>query len=86
MSDKEKMPVSILDIAIARGAETDKDGSINGGEFEKLGLPFFGGCAGCGASIAAYNMYPTNRGYVACKDCVGDHGFATVEEFEKETA
>lgn len=76
-------PITILDVAEARGVQAGPDGSISGGEFERVGLPLFGGCEGCGASIAAYNAYPSKTGYIRCGDCIGDLGFASVEEFER---
>lgn len=80
------MAITVLDVAVARGAKQGADGSINGGEFHRLGLPFFGGCLHCHASIAAYNAYPTKTGYLMCKDCCesSEQGYSTVEEFEAE--
>ena len=40
----------------------------------------FGGCSVCGASITAYNACPSRRQYWCCEDCIGDDGYATVEE------
>lgn len=74
--------ITILDVAMARGAKTDDDGGINLEEFEKLGLPMFGGCVGCGESLAAYNAYPTTSGYIACRECSHKSGFETVQAFE----
>lgn len=75
-------PVTILDVALAHGARQDAAGAISGAEFERLGLPMLGGCQGCAASIAAYNAYPSKTGYLQCKDCIGELGFATVAEFD----
>jgi hypothetical protein len=77
--------VSILDVAFARGVK-EVDGTINGAEFERVGLPFMGGCQGCGASIAAYNAYPSKSGYLQCRDCIEGIGFASVEDFERQEA
>lgn len=75
------MAITILDLAIHRGAQKDEDGSINCAEIEQVGLPFMGGCVRCGACIAAYNAAPTTTGYLACaKDCAQDIGYDTVEE------
>ena len=40
-----------------------------------------GGCEGCHATLAAYNAYPSTSGYWRCADCIGQTGFATVEDF-----
>ena len=79
-----KMPVSILDIAKSRGVKEEADGSISGQEFERVGLAIMGGCKGCHAAIAAYNAYPSHSGYWACDECIGDTGFETAEEFNRE--
>lgn len=74
-------PITILDLALHRGAQKDEDGSINGSEIEKTGLPFLGGCEVCGACVGAYNACPSKSGYLRCaSECIGDTGFATVEE------
>ncbi len=75
---------TILDIAIARGVKKDDNGSINGGEFNRVGLPFMGGCQNCGATIAAYNSYPGTNGLLVGGCCVEMvEVFETVEAFEK---
>ena len=69
-------PVTILDLAtyiLGRPAETGQD-------FLDAELPIMGGCEGCYASIAAYNAYPSHSGYLRCKDCISQDGFATVEQ------
>jgi len=80
----DKKAISTFEIAVAKGAKQGQDGGINGAEFERLGLPFLGGCCRCYVSIAAYNMYPTKYGYVMCRECVDpeEDGFSTVEEFD----
>jgi hypothetical protein len=78
--------VTCLDVALARGARRDENGAITGSEFDRVGIPLFGGCLTCGASIAAYNAYPTTTGYLRCAGCVesaGD-GYETVRAFEWE--
>ena len=78
--------ITALQVAIARGATARADGSIDGGEFERTGIPLFGGCCRCGASIAAYNAFPGQNGYWHCDECIeGDGGFETVEQFEEST-
>ncbi len=75
------MAITILELAKFRGAKEDADGGMNGGEIERVGLPFMGGCACCGACIAAYNASPSKSGYLKCtNECIGDDGFETVEE------
>jgi hypothetical protein len=76
------MAITILELARHRGVK-EQDGRISGQAFEDVGLPFFGGCQRCGASVAAYNMYPSRSGYVQCEDCIDDEiGFASCEEAE----
>jgi hypothetical protein len=75
--------ITIFDVAEARGVKPNKDGSISMGAFEEVGLPMLGGCQGCGASIAAYNAYPTTTGFLSCEDCCNGIGFETVESFEE---
>lgn len=74
------MAITILQLAIHRGAKVAPDGSVNGEDIEAVGLPFMGGC-GCGACIAAYNACPSKTGFIMCASgCIGDYGFDTVEE------
>lgn len=76
--------VTIWDVAKSRGVKEDENGSISGDEFIKVGLPMWGGCCICQASIAAYNAHPGKGGYLICSDCVTpESGFLTTEEFEK---
>lgn len=74
-------PLTILDIASAMGAKRDETGAISMAEFNRLDLPFFAGCEQCAASLAPYNSYPSQSGFIRCKDCIDDYGFATIEEF-----
>jgi len=79
--------ITILDLALHRGAKADEDGSINGSEFEKVGLPLLGGCELCGACIAAYNACPSKSGYFRCAGedgCIGNSGWESVEEANRE--
>ena len=79
------MPITIRDLALHRGA-LEVNGGINGAEFHRVGLNILGGCAGCGATLAAYNAYPTKSGYWRCADCVYERadGYETVEEANEE--
>jgi hypothetical protein len=71
--------ITIYDVALARGAKATPDGGLSGSEFDRLGLPMFGGCQMCGASIAAYNASPSMTGYLMCSNaCIGDYGFPSV--------
>lgn len=77
------MPITILEVAKARGAKIEADGTMTGQAFNDVGLDILGGCRTCGASIAAYNAYPTRSGYWSCHDCLSPaQGFSTVEDFE----
>lgn len=73
--------ITILDVAYTRLGKSG--GNLTGGDFESVGLQIMGGCEGCGASLAAYNAYPSTTGYWRCRDCLCGAGFKTVEEFEK---
>lgn len=80
MSDNEKGPVTILDLAVFRGAQESESGGFTMGAIESTGLPFMGGCARCGACIAAYNACPSRCGYLMCSSgCIGDDGWDSVE-------
>ena len=68
-------PVTILALALHRGAKTDERGAISGSEFYRVGLDFLGGCARCHATVGAYNACPTRRGVWLCTDCVGEDGW-----------
>lgn len=80
-----KRNVSILDLALHLGAKENADGSgtIDLDAIEAVGLPGMGGCQRCGATLAAYNAYPSKNGYLRCEECLGDNGFTTVEEANK---
>jgi hypothetical protein len=74
-------PVTILQLALYRlGLPADHPGSLDGAQFEGVGLPIMGGCERCHASIAAYNAHPSLTGFLQCSDCIADLGYATVEE------
>ena len=79
--------ITLIDVAVGRGAQQAENGSFSGAEFDKVGLPLTGGCQACGAVIAAYNAAPTKTGWLSCATdaCAGDQGFATIAEFEAFT-
>ena len=75
--------VTILELALSRGLVESEGGGYSAEAIEATGLPFMGGCALCGACIAAYNAAPTKSGFLMCaKECADGHGFATIEEAE----
>jgi hypothetical protein len=76
------MPVTILEVAESRGLKRDADGNATAGAFHEVGLDLIGGCARCGACIAAYNACPSRSGYWCCVGCVGKGGFDTIQQFE----
>lgn len=78
---QRKDPVTILDVAKARGVEV-VDGMINASEFARVGLSVLGGCEVCGAALSAADAYPSRSGYWRCRECLRGTGFATVEEVE----
>lgn len=74
------MPITILDLAIFRGAE-GKDGVYSAEELHRVGLAALGGCGRCQATLAAYNAAPSQSGFWLCvQGCIDDDGFETVEE------
>jgi hypothetical protein len=80
----DKQPfLSVLDIARLRGVK-EVNGTINGGEFIRLGLPFLAGCQHCHATLGPYNAYPSKTGFIQCAECLDytDMGFHTLEQFE----
>lgn len=81
--------ITVLNLAIARGAKIGENG-VSGSEFDRLNLPFMGGCQRCGAMLHAGNMHPTKNGYITGSCCIeGDDGFDSVpqyDEYEREEA
>lgn len=75
--------ITILDVAIARGAHVNADGSINGSEFERLRLPIISGCRFCSETLGAYNAYPSKNGFICCGAHAEGIGFETTDEFEE---
>lgn len=76
-------PITILDVAVSRGAKPCESGGYSGLELERVGFEIFGGCEVCEASIAAFNAHPTLTGFWRCSRCVSDVGFETVEQYEE---
>lgn len=77
--------ITVLELAIHRGAKADAEGGMSFAEIERVGLPGIGGCEVCEATIAAYNASPCRTGYLRCTNtCVGGQGFETVEEANAE--
>ena len=78
------MFITALQVAESRGMVPDSDNGYSGAAFAKVNVPMLGGCAGCHATIAAYNAYPTKTGFWMCDMCVqmSEQGFNTVEEYE----
>lgn len=75
--------ITILDCIKEDKPELKEAESISMFDAIDTGYPFFGGCCKCGASLAAYNMYPSKNGYVMCKGCIegSEMGFNSFEEF-----
>lgn len=72
------IPITVMKWAehrLGREASTEAD-------FTEAGLQMMGGCRGCGATLAAYNAYPSKSGYWACGDCISYDGFGSCEEAE----
>ena len=83
--------ITILDIAKHRGVKVEGDGSVRGDAFEAVDLPIMAGCECCGATLGAFNAYPTDSGYIRCHEDAQEAlglsksmgvGFSTVEAFE----
>ncbi len=75
------MAITLLELAIFRGAKESEDGGMSGSEIERVGLPFMGGCGRCGACVAAYNACPSQTGYIMCASgCIDGIGYETCEE------
>lgn len=73
------MAVTVMELAthrLGRDATTGQD-------YIDARLPMMGGCYVCEASIAAYNAYPSQIGFLMCGDDIGGDGWDTVEEANK---
>ena len=77
------MPITILDYV--KSVVGDKD-LYTAEDCLASGVDIIGGCQSCGATIAAYNAYPSTSGYWRCADCIGEDGFATVADFTAHPA
>jgi hypothetical protein len=77
------MPISILDYVKSKTGDKE---TYTAEDFSSNGVTMLGGCETCGVTIAAYNAYPSKSGYWRCADCIGDHGFTTLTEFEEFAA
>lgn len=78
------MAITIYELAEHRlGENRESTESLNGGEICSVGLPFWGGCEVCGASIAAYNAYPSKSGYLRCSEDIWNDGWDSVEEADE---
>ena len=73
--------ITICDIAIGLKPELNEKESLNGEDFDNLGLPMFGGCQYCGASIAAFNAHPGKNGYLVGSCCATEEN--TITSFEE---
>lgn len=79
------MPITILDLAIHRGAKADAEGAYSAEELARVGFAILGGCASCGATLGAYNACPSRGGVWLCRSgCIDDYGYDTVEEASRE--
>jgi hypothetical protein len=73
--------ITVLELAVFRGAKESETGGFTMGEFDRVRLPMLGGCSVCGASIAAYNAAPSRSGVLKCAEgCIDADGFETVQE------
>lgn len=74
--------ITLLDLALFRGAGPDANGDISMGAIEAVGLPFIAaGCGRCEATIFPVNASPSWSGYLKCSSgCIGDDGFVSCAE------
>ena len=79
--EDQKRFITILDFVRAKVGDKE---CYDVPDHHFAGVQIIGGCAGCHATIASYNAYPSKSGYWCCEDCIGDDGFSTVAEFEAE--
>lgn len=71
--------ITILDLVRAHCGDQD---SYSANDHYDAGYEIMGGCAGCQATLASYNAYPTRSGYWSCVDCVPEgEGFDSIEDF-----
>lgn len=55
-----------------------------GADMAEADLAIMGGCQVCGATLAAYNGCPSKSGYWKCENCIGDDGWTSVEEANRD--
>jgi hypothetical protein len=71
-------PITIFDYVCAvtgdKPVYTDED-------HWNAGVGILGLCEICCMLIVSLNAYPARSGCCRCADCIGDDGFATVEQF-----
>ena len=77
-----RMPITVLELALAEGAKKEPDGSISCHELVIRGLPILPGCEICHSSLGPGNAYPSTTGFIRCYDCLGDLGFESAKDFE----
>jgi hypothetical protein len=75
-------PLSVLDIAIARGARVI-DGNVDGAELAAMGLPIIPGCARCSVTLSPADAYPAPGRFYFCGACIDGLGFDTVEAYDE---
>jgi len=76
------MPVTILDYVCFITGKDEPAGE----DHWNANVGILGGCQICFATIASYNAYPARSGFWRCGGCIGDDGYATVEEFAASIA
>lgn len=79
--DDTTWPITIFDYV--RVVTGDKP-VYTGQDHQNAGVAMFGHCEICLALIFSITAYPARSGCCRCWDCIGDDGYATVEEFGAE--
>lgn len=74
------MAITILQLATHR---LGRD-AITGEDFTHVQLPILASCEVCQANILCSTAYPSMSGYVRCQRCIGNLGFQTVEDANRE--
>ena len=75
--DTHLRPATVLDVARVRGVTGDR---VSMADLMAVGLPFWGGCAVCHATVSAGNACPSRSGYLKCvSGCIGDDGFCATK-------
>jgi len=79
------MAITILDLAIYRGAKPDAQGNYDGAELARVGLPILAGCEVCGATLSAANAAPSMSGYTRCaSSCIGGAGWDSAADANRD--